>query len=679
MTFRLGVDIGGTFTDFCLFDDANGSIHTCKVLSTPDEPGAEILAGLEELHRRYGVAPHDIAHFTHGTTVGVNTIIQRKGAPLCLIATSGFEDVLEVARLKMPDPYSLFSRRALPLVPREQVFGIVERSLANGDIDTPVEAQSVICAIDGIREVGGRGVVVSLLHAYRNPANEQAVKIIIEREAPDLTVSCSSEIWPIIREYERTVTAVVASYALPRMRHYLTSLEGALHGAGVPATPMITKSNGGVMSTDAAKRECAQVLLSGTASGVIGAGHVALQAGILNTMSLDIGGTSADVAFIRDGAPSYGVGELIGEFPIYIPTVAVTSIGEGGGSVAWVDDFGVLKVGPHSAGSTPGPACYARGGTEPTITDAFVVCGFLGQSTLGYSAVALDQKAAHEAVTKIATKLGRDLYTTAQNIIEVAVSGMYLEVSKLLSRYGVDAGELTLQPFGGAGPMLGNFVARELGMKSMVIPTTPGVLSAFGGLIADIKGDFIRTMLCRLDATSLHDFRREVAALCAQGHAWLEDMETGLGAQGAFEVCADMRYHGQSFEIETPWEQAWLEHDDTDVIAHAFHRQHESIYGHSDLEAPIEVVNLRVVARCHVPKPQNAAVPTHTAPAAPARTMRVWIDGTHHDAAVYDRTTLLAGHSFFGPAIVEQADCTTCLLPGAAAHIDSFGNLVVAL
>jgi len=344
MGYRIGVDIGGTFADFCALDDTTGKLSTLKVLSTPSEPGREVIAGLGELTRRFGIDTADIAYFTHGTTVGINAVIQRKGIKLCLFTTENFVDVLELARLKMPDPYHLMSSRPQPLVTRDRVIGIRERLLADGSVDQPLDETSLRAGLDRALSLGAEGIVVSLLHAYRNPAHEQAVKRLLASWAPDLPVFCSSDIWPIIREYERTTTAVIHGYVQPRVAQYLSSLQDALRKAGVPAQAMVTKSNGGVMTAELGKQECLQMLLSGTAAGVIGAGFAARQAGLDRVMSLDIGGTSADVAIIVDGTPSYGTGEFVGEFPIYIPTVSVTSIGDGGGSIASVDAFAALKV-----------------------------------------------------------------------------------------------------------------------------------------------------------------------------------------------------------------------------------------------------------------------------------------------------------------------------------------------
>ena len=473
MAYRVGVDVGGTFTDFCAFDENTNELHTLKVLSTPDAPGAEVMEGIAALRKRYGVAPESITWFTHGTTVGVNTVIQRKGVRLCLFTTRDFVDVLEVARLKMPDPYDLHSRRPDPLVSKDRVIPVDERMRADGAVDLPVQEASVEAAVTRARALGAEGIVIAFINAYRNPANEHAAKAMIERLAQGLPVFCSSDVWSIIREYERTTTAVIHGYVQPRVTYYLDSLQRALAGAGVPAEPLVTKSNGGVMSAELGKSACAQMILSGTAAGVIGASFVSKLSGFGNTMSLDIGGTSADIAFIRDGMPQYGVGEMIGEFPIYIPTVAVTSIGAGGGSIAWVDDLGVLKVGPESAGSSPGPACYGRGGERPTITDAFAVLGYIGQFELDDSAISIDADKARAAVATVANRIGRGIEETAQAIVDIAVSGMYVEVSKLISRDGIDHREFAMQAFGGAGPMLACFLARELGMTHVVVPPPP--------------------------------------------------------------------------------------------------------------------------------------------------------------------------------------------------------------
>ena len=370
----------------------------------------------------------------------------------------------------------------------------------------------------------------------------------------------------------------------------------------MPAEPLVTKSNGGVMSAELGKSACAQMILSGTAAGVIGASFVSNLSGFGNTMSLDIGGTSADIAFIRDGMPQYGVGEMIGEFPIYIPTVAVTSIGAGGGSIAWVDDLGVLKVGPESAGSSPGPACYGRGGERPTITDAFAVLGYIGQFELDNSAISIDADKARAAVGSVARRIGRSTEETAQAIVDIAVSGMYVEVSKLISRDGIDHREFAMQAFGGAGPMLACFLARELGMTHVVIPPTPGVLSALGGLIADVKSDFIATVFLDLDDDAMALVRDTCAELESRAVRWLCE-EHGYDGEYRLVYSADMRYRGQSYEIETELDPSDVAQGNAAGIAEAFHRRHEQVYEHADREAPVQVINLRMVIVGASPKP----------------------------------------------------------------------------
>lgn len=676
MTYRVGVDIGGSFTDFCVMNEETGALHTLKVLSTPQSPGSEVVNGLAELDRRYGIKPQQISYFTHGTTVGINSVIQRKGIDQWLFTTEGFSDVLEMARLKMPDPYDIFSRRPDPLVPRNKVVGIRERMLADGSVDLPLDQASVLAALAAVRGAGGEGIVISFLHAYRNPAHEWEARRLILEADPEMFVSCASDVWPVIREYERTVTAVVAGYVQPRIAHYIDRLQVALRDAGVPAEAFLTTSNGGVMRAEIGKTRCAQMLLSGTASGVIGANHFARICGINNIVSLDVGGTSVDVAFIIDGTAQFGTGELVGEFPIYIPTVSVTSVGEGGGSIAHVDRQGVLKVGPESAGSTPGPACYGRGGTRATITDAFAVCGFIGQADLGYNAIVVDVARAREAVGVIATRLGLGVEAAAEAIIAVAVSGTYVEVTKLMSRYGIDPADFSLLAFGGAGPMLACFLAKELGMGQVVVPMTPGVLSAFGGLVADIKSDFIRTGYIELQPGVVAGMGESYATLRDQARRWITE-EQGYEGPISFLHSADMRYLGQSYEIEVPLDPAWVIQEQFDRIVTAFHDEHEKVHGYADRGAPAQVINLRLVVVGTTVKPKNLTFPGTADAPVPLRHVPLFIDGRTVEAPLYERAALQPGQHFSGPAIVMQADATTCVPNGFGVGVDTFGNLLI--
>ena len=678
MGYRVGVDIGGTFADFCAFDEATGALRTLKVLSRPDAPGSEVMEGIRQLRSRFGIEPAQISYFTHGTTVGVNTVIQRKGVKLALLTTARFTDVLELARLKMPDPYDLLAVRPAPLIPKDMVFGIGGRVRADGGEDRPIDRAEVLAVAREARARGAEGIVVALLNAYRNPAQEHAVQAILRAEMPDLQVYCSADVWPVVREYERTITAVIHGYVQARVAHYLGSLQQALAREGVPAVAQVTKSNGGVMSAELGKTRCAQMILSGTASGVIGAAHVARLSGFPDTLSLDIGGTSADIAIIRDGQPQYGVGEVIGDFPIFLPTVAVTSIGAGGGSIAAVDELGVLRVGPESAGSTPGPACYGRGGERPTITDAMAVLGFIGQAELGYGAVTVDRARAVAAVGTVAHAMGVPVEQAAEAIIRIAVSGMYLEVSKLISRAGIDPREFALQAFGGAGPMLACFLAAELGMTHVVVPTTPGVLSALGGLVADVKNDFIRTVYLDLEPAAMAGIQAGFAQLGADARRWLAEEQ---GHHGAFRLVAsaDMRYRGQSYEIETALAAADIDAGRTAALAEAFHAAHERMFGHCDRAAAVQVINLRMIIVADSPKPALARLAAATGPAAPLRHVDVHVGGALRAVPLYARADLLPGHDFSGPAIIAQDDTTTCVPDGYTGTVDAYGHLILTL
>ena len=676
MGYRVGVDIGGTFTDFCVFHEETGLLRTLKVLSRPDEPGAEVTTGLDIISNNYGISASSISYFTHGTTVGVNTVIQRKGVKLCLFTTENFEDVLEVARLKMPDPYDLYSGRPEPLVTREKVFGIRERILSNGDVDIPVDEKSVRDAITKVKSLGGEAIVISLLHSYRNPDHEKWISEIIRLEAPEISVILASDIWPVIREYERTVTATVSGYVQPKVEFYLNSLQSALKASGVEAEPMITKSNGGVMTAERGKTDCAQMLLSGTASGVMGAASIAKQINSSMCMSLDIGGTSADVAIIVEGNPQFGAGEMIGDFPVYIPSVSVTSIGEGGGSVAWVDDQGVLKVGPESAGSTPGPACYGRGGTKPTITDALVLLGFLGNAALGYSAVDIQIERSREAINPLADSLSMTTEAAAESIIRIAVSGMYLEISKLVSRQGIDPRDLSLIAFGGAGPMLACWLAEELSMKNVVVPLVPGVLSAFGGLVADIKNDFIKTIYLDLSSGNIGDIQQGFGELAREAMRWIRE-DQGFEGAVTMKPSADLRYRGQSYEIDTNLEAQWIEEGDINKIANAFHLAHEKIYEHSDKKAEIQVINLRMVIIGEPKKPEFKPFDKKVSAVKPSQKITVFENGNANLGKIYKRSEMRAGDKILGPAVIIQDDCTTCVPTAFDVLVDGYGNLII--
>lgn len=678
MGYRIGVDIGGTFADFCAIDEASGEMATVKVLSTPATPGQEVIDGLKVLEERFGISPDQVSYFTHGTTVGINSIIMRKGLKLCLFATENFTDVLELARLRMPDAFHLMSARPEPLITRDRVIPIRERMLADGSVDIPLDRDSLRAGVDKARGLGAEGIVICFLHSYRNPAHEAEALDFVAEYAPELHVFCSHLIRPIVREYERSSTAVIHGYVQPRVSEYLGALQAALRGIGVAPEPMITKSNGGVMSAELGRTACVEMLLSGTAAGVMGAAFVARQAGLGRVLSLDIGGTSADVAIIEDGTPGFGSAELVGDFPIFVPTVSVTSIGEGGGSVARLDGAGLLRVGPDSAGSTPGPAAYGRGGTEATITDAFIALGLIDLGALGYGMVNIDRAKAVAAIAPLAEGLGRSVEATAEGIIGIAVSGMYREISKLCSRRGIDIQDFSLMAFGGGGPMMACFLARELGIGTVVVPLSPGVLSALGGLSADVRNDFTQTAYYDLAEDRLDDLRAACAALTDRARHWIAHEQRHDGVP-VFTISAEMRYRGQSFEIPVELEAEWIAAGDIAAMAGAFNAEHMRLYGHADAEAPIQIIAVNMVVTGHSPKPQLRLTAFDEREVAATRSLAVHLDGAPCEIALYDRRELTPGARFACPCVIAQDDTTTVVPTGFSGRVDAHGNLILSL
>lgn len=675
MQYRVGVDIGGTFTDFAVLDEAN-KLYSLKVFSTPATPGEEIVNGIRGLNERYGIKPDEISYFTHGTTVGVNSIIQRNGAKLSMLTTAGFADVLELARLRVPDVTNMFSKRAAPLVAREDVHAVGGRILHDGEEHTPLDEEAVVRGVKAAVASGSAGLVIGFMNSYRNGAHERRAREIAASIAPQLAIACSSEVWPIIREYERFLTAVLNAYVQPKMAHYIDLLIANLKAEGVKAELQISKSNGGVMRAELARTACIDALFSGTASGVIGAAFIAETCGMNNVLSIDIGGTSADISLITDARPRYSSGELVGEFALHTPTVSVNSIGGGGGSIARLDEYGVLKSGPESAGSEPGPAAYGKGGVRPTTTDAFVVCGFLGAAEIAYGKVAVHRDKAEAAVATIADKVGMGVRETAQSIIRVAVSGMYAEMMKYFARHGAETDTLSLMAFGGAGPMMACFIAREAGLNTVIVPPTPGVLSALGGLVADTRNNLIRTVYSTLTDDTAAALKQQAAEMSVEAKRWYA-AEQNRKDTPRLSYAVEMRYEGQSFEVELPLDEAWIDTGDIPAIRAAFDKRHQTIFGYSDPDARVQVINLHVIVSGPNTRPVMTKEAEQPYDCEAVKTVEVYFDDKAWQAGLYDRETMRPGAMLKGPAIVAQSDTTTCVLPGYSCRMDSFRNLVL--
>jgi N-methylhydantoinase A len=472
------------------------------------------------------------------------------------------------------------------------------------------------------------------------------------------------------------MVAVLSAYVRPRVDRYLERLERELAGVGVRVPLYITKSNGGVTTARDARQATAETMLSGPASGVIGAASVCARAGYRNLITFDMGGTSADIALVRDGQPVYSTEETVGDFPIVMPVVGVSSIGAGGGSIAWLDPVGVLKVGPRSAGADPGPACYGRGGTEPTLSDAFLLCGLLNPENFVGGRLRLHPERAAAAMRPLGGALGLDVDAAAEAVIEVATSNMYVAFSNVLARHGLDPRDFALVAFGGAGPVEACFLAEEFHIPRVIVPPSPGTLCAQGAMTADVKSDYVRTLHRRLSALSARQLAAECAELAARARRWLAE-EAPRVTSSTLAHSADLRYVGQAFQVEVPIDPAWLADATTDRLRAAFHDRHERLYAHADRAADVELIDLRATITGATPKPELRPVPAGQGPAPPAGRRPIHYRKRRGDALVYHRRDLRAGQHLDGPAIVEQEDTTTLVPAGLRATVDAVGNLVI--
>ena len=675
--YRLGIDIGGTFTDFSLLDEATSELASFKSPTVPGDPGRGVLDGVGALVRERGLDPGAIDYLVHGTTIAINTVIQRNGAALGLLVTAGFGDLLEIQRLRLASPVNFTATRPLPLIPRYRVGEVTERILADGSVDTALDHGELVReAARLVEREGAEALVISFMNAYRTPAHELEARKVLGERFPGVHVTCSHEVWPQIREYERTMVAILSAYVRPRVDQYLGRLERELGGAGVRVPLYITKSNGGVTTARDARQATAETMLSGPASGVIGATSVCVRAGYRDLITFDMGGTSADIALVRDGQPVYSTDETVGDFPIVMPVVGVSSIGAGGGSIAWIDSVGVLKVGPQSAGADPGPACYGRGAKAPALSDAFLLCGFLNPENFVGGRLRLHPDKAAHAMRPLGEALGLDVDATAEAVIEVATSNMYVAFSNVLARHGLDPRDFALVAFGGAGPIEACFLAEEFHIPRVIVPPSPGTLCAQGAMTADLKSDYVKTIHRKLSSISGKLLAAECAELSTRARRWLGE-EAPTASASTIVHSADLRYVGQAFQIEVPIDPAWLEAVDTERLRAAFHDLHERLYAHADRAADVELIDLRATITAATPKPELKTVPAGHGPATAHGRRSIHYRKQRYDAAVYGRRELLASQYVDGPAIIEQEDTTTLVPARFRASVDAFGNLVI--
>jgi len=661
MSLLVGVDTGGTFTDLVIFHDCVLRVH--KVRSTPDDPSRAILIGLKDL----GVLEQPDAMVVHGSTVATNAVLEHKGVRTGLITTAGFRDVLEIGRQIRPKLYDLRVQREPPLVPQALRVEVRERLNEQGAVLIPLDDTSLAAALATLQEAEVAAIAICLLFSFANPEHERRVAAAARRTG--VYVSASSEVLPEFREYERTSTVVLNAYVGPLIERYLQRLEAALP-AGTALR--IMQSNGGSISSAVAQREAARTLLSGPAAGVVGAAFVARASRFERVVSLDIGGTSTDVALI-DGDLKETTDGRIGGYPSKLPMIDIHTVGAGGGSIAWFDAGGALRVGPVSAGADPGPAAYGSGGNAATLTDANVVLGrLLPEAFLG-GAMALDADRARQVVAQIAAQMDKTVEETALGIIRIVVANMEAAVRVITVERGIDQRQCTLVAFGGAGPLHACELADVLSMPRVLIPTTPGVLSALGMLAADILKDYVHTLMLPADAA-----QEQVTVLFgeleSQGRADLQQ-EGFAPEQITLEHFLDLRYQGQSYELMIPYAAAVAE------AVERFHAAHAQRFGYSSPGEPVQVVNVRLKAHAAAIRPELARRELDTtATATPTRTQPVVFAGPagaeQYDTPIYARDTLVPGVTLIGPAVITQYDTTTVIPPGWHAWIDTVSNLI---
>jgi len=656
----VGVDTGGTFTDFVLIQ--NGAVRIHKEVSTPDDPSRAILNGLAML----GIAESRMT-MIHGSTVATNAVLERKGARVALITTAGFADILEIGRQTRPRIYGFAMRRAAPLVPAQLRLEVRERLDERGHALLPIDHASVTEALAALAREQVESVAICLLFSFVNPEHE---RIIAEQaRAMGLYVSASADVLPEFREYERASTVVLNAYVGPIIDRYLGQLEGGLP----PDTPLrVMQSNGGSISTATARREAARTLLSGPAAGVVGAAFMAKASGFEQIISFDMGGTSTDVAHVSGTIAETSEGSVSG-YPMRLPMIDIHTVGAGGGSIAWFDTGGALRVGPASAGANPGPAAYGRGGTEPTVADANIMLGrIIPEHVLG-GALPIDPAAASAAVSKIARRLALSPEEAALGMLRIVTAHMESAIRVISVQRGYDPRECTLVAFGGAGPLHACELAASLRIPRVLIPPVAGVLSAFGMLAADIVKDYVRTIMLPLTG-SPEVITAELAKLAEQGRLDLIDEGCAEG-RILIERALDLRYAGQSYELTVPF-------DDGADMASAFHLAHARRFGYSDEREPVQIVNVRVKARGRVDTPPMPRQTDEEASRAAARSShRVAFSGADsrliwRRTPVYLRERLTPGAALTGPAIVAQYDTTTVLPPDWSATVDATGAIL---
>jgi N-methylhydantoinase A len=673
---RVGVDVGGTFTDVVAVRD--GAVHVEKTPSTPENPADGAVTGLAAASDAAGFAPGAVSFLSHGTTVATNAVLEGEWADAALVTNDGFRDVLEIGRQARPDIYDFDAEKPEPVVPRDRRVEVPGRLDERGAVLDPLDE-------DAVRAVGRElaadeaadSVAVSLLYSFEDDSHERRVADLLRTAGVDAPVSLSSDVLPEIREYERTLATALNAALVPVMADYLAGLESRVREFGVDSELRLMGSGGGLLAADTARERPVETLLSGPAAGVRGASFVAEQCGLADALTMDMGGTSCDVSLVRGGEPVVATDVSVGDYAVGVPTVDVHAVGSGGGSVAWVDDGGALRVGPKSAGADPGPVCYGRGGGRPTTTDAHYLLGRIDPDRFLADDLGADEAAVREAFAPVCDHLDAAPEDAARGVLDVANANLRRALREVSVERGHDPRSFALVAFGGAGPLHACRLAADLGMPRVVVPRAAGVLSALGLLVSDVLHDHGVSRVRRVEDISPDAVTEAFAGLREDADDRLAD-EGVPPARRRFERRADLRYAGQSFDLSVPVPDGSLDESAVASLVERFHDRHAERYGHADRDEPVELVTLRLRARGVVDPPAFDPPAVGTSAADAIREERpVTFDGTVAETPVYDRSRLPAGASVDGPAVVEDDATTVVVHPGQTADVDDHGHLVV--
>lgn len=681
MSYRLGVDVGGTFTDLLLFDDDKNEITLEKVPTTVHDQSIGIINGVGKITAKAKITPSEIALFMHGTTAATNAILEHKGEKTALIVTEGFKDVLHIMRQDRPKLYDFFARRPEALIERHLRFEISERILHTGEIHKELDENKVKRIIKELKENEIKSVAVCLINSYVNSIHEKKIKKILQKEFPGLYISISSEILPEIKEYERMSTTAINASVHPIIESYLLQLSERLNDIGATKTVHIMQSNAGIMPSTLAGKKSVNTVLSGPAAGVLGGVALAEQAGYKNIITVDMGGTSFDICLAHEGKPKITNSTNIGGHALKTPMIDIHAIGAGGGSIAWVDEGGVLKVGPESAGATPGPACYKRGGTEPTVTDANLVLGRLNVDSFLGGEMEVDKQAAFNAIEeKLARPLRMDIIEIAEGIIKVVNASMVRGIRYVSVEKGYDPREFSLVCFGGNGPVHAAELAEELSISEIIIPFAPGVNCAYGLLIANFRLDYVRTHLTQLDTCDQDELNEIYMEMEQESRERMFD--EGISEENVvFQRSIDMRYLGQGFEMSVSVINGKILKRHLLEIKIEFDELHKRSYGFSRPEESSEIVNLRLICTGLIPKAKlkKEELFSNNPKSAYIGSRKVLFKGEFRKTDIYNRNLLNPGNVIGGPAIVEQKDSTTVIPPASVATIDSYRNIIIKI